>query len=62
MAETNKTVNNPVKKLKYIGKTIHFFFIGDDRYCLKPNEIVKQDISGSNEVKKLLKEKKIIEI
>jgi hypothetical protein len=50
------------KNKKYIGKSIHFFYVDDRRYTLKPNALIPANLLNCEEVKRLAKDKKVIDV
>jgi len=50
------------KKKKYVGKSIHFFSFDGRRWRLDPNKIIPEALLGSDEIKRLIKDKKVIDV
>lgn len=50
------------KKKKYVGKTIHFFSFEGKRRKLEPNKFVPEELLASEEIKRLIKDKKVIDV
>ena len=50
------------KRKKYVGKSIHIFFVDGKKRKLEPGKIIPEDILNSAEVKRLIKDKKVVEL